>query len=85
MLWFSRLRPAGRDAELVRHPHQRDQGLRLHLPRDLAAMHIHRHLALTTSIIITGLMARLRKIAEEELQQTRADLARFARVATVGE
>jgi C4-dicarboxylate-specific signal transduction histidine kinase len=40
---------------------------------------------LTTSIIITGLMARLRKIAEEELQQTRADLARFARVATVGE
>jgi C4-dicarboxylate-specific signal transduction histidine kinase len=40
---------------------------------------------LTTSIIITGLMARLRKTAEEELQQTRADLARFARVATVGE
>jgi C4-dicarboxylate-specific signal transduction histidine kinase len=40
---------------------------------------------LTTSIIITGLMTRLRKIAEEELQQTRADLARFARVATVGE
>ncbi len=40
---------------------------------------------LTTSIIITGLMARLRKIAEEELLQTRADLARFARVATVGE
>jgi K+-sensing histidine kinase KdpD len=39
---------------------------------------------LTTSIVITGLMARLRKIAEEELQ-TRADLARFARVATVGE
>ena len=45
MLWFSRLRPAGRDAELVRHPHQSDQGLRLHLPRDLAAMHLHRHLA----------------------------------------
>jgi len=40
---------------------------------------------LTTSIIITGLMARIRKIAEEELQQTRADLARFARVATMGE
>ena len=40
---------------------------------------------LTTSIIITGLMARLRRIAEEELQQTRADLARFARVATLGE
>jgi C4-dicarboxylate-specific signal transduction histidine kinase len=40
---------------------------------------------LTTSIIITGLMARLRKIADEELQQTRADLARFARVAAVGE
>ena len=34
---------------------------------------------------ITGLMASLRKIADEELQQTRADLARFARVATVGE
>jgi C4-dicarboxylate-specific signal transduction histidine kinase len=40
---------------------------------------------LTTSLIVTGLMARLRKIAEQELQQTRADLARFARVAAVGE
>jgi C4-dicarboxylate-specific signal transduction histidine kinase len=40
---------------------------------------------LTTSVTVTGLMARLRRIAEEELRQTRADLARFARVATLGE
>jgi len=39
----------------------------------------------TTSIIITGLSARVRKLAAEELRQTRADLARFARVAVLGE
>ena len=40
---------------------------------------------LTTSIIITGLSAKLRRLAEDKLEQTRADLARFARVASLGE
>jgi C4-dicarboxylate-specific signal transduction histidine kinase len=40
---------------------------------------------LTTTVIITGLAAKVRKTAEEELRQTRSDLARFARVATLGE
>ncbi|MEJ1979053.1 MAG: ATP-binding protein [Acetobacteraceae bacterium] len=40
---------------------------------------------LITSLIITGLAAKARKRAEEELRQTRAALARFARVATLGE
>jgi C4-dicarboxylate-specific signal transduction histidine kinase len=40
---------------------------------------------LTTSLIITGLTARIRKMAVEELRQTRAALERFARVATLGE
>jgi C4-dicarboxylate-specific signal transduction histidine kinase len=40
---------------------------------------------LTTSIIITGLSARIRRMSEEELQQTRAELARFARVTILGE
>jgi signal transduction histidine kinase len=40
---------------------------------------------LTTSLIITGLTARMRKMAAEELRQTRTALARFARVATIGE
>jgi C4-dicarboxylate-specific signal transduction histidine kinase len=38
-----------------------------------------------TSVIITGLAARVRRVAAEELRQTRADLARFARVAVLGE
>jgi len=40
---------------------------------------------LTTSIIITGLSAKVRRMSEEELQHTRAELARFARVAILGE
>jgi signal transduction histidine kinase len=40
---------------------------------------------LTTSVIITGLSAKVRALAEQELEQVRADLARFARVATLGE
>ena len=40
---------------------------------------------LTTSIIVTGLSARVRKMAAEELRETRAELARFARVAMLGE
>jgi C4-dicarboxylate-specific signal transduction histidine kinase len=40
---------------------------------------------LTTSLIITGLTAKTRRMAEEELRQTRSALARFARVATIGE
>jgi C4-dicarboxylate-specific signal transduction histidine kinase len=40
---------------------------------------------LTTSLIITFLAARMRRMASEELRQTRAALARFARVATLGE
>jgi C4-dicarboxylate-specific signal transduction histidine kinase len=40
---------------------------------------------LTTSMIITGLSAKIRRISEEELQQTRGELARFARVAILGE
>ncbi|HEY2133397.1 MAG TPA: DUF4118 domain-containing protein [Acetobacteraceae bacterium] len=39
----------------------------------------------TTSLIITGLAAETRKRADDELRQTRAALARFARVATLGE
>jgi C4-dicarboxylate-specific signal transduction histidine kinase len=40
---------------------------------------------LTTSIVITGLAARIRRMSEEELLQTRAELARFGRVAILGE
>jgi C4-dicarboxylate-specific signal transduction histidine kinase len=40
---------------------------------------------LTTSIVITGLSAKVRRMSEEELQHTRAELARFARVAILGE
>lgn len=40
---------------------------------------------LTTSVVITGLAAKVRKMSEKELQQTRAELARFARVAILGE
>ena len=40
---------------------------------------------LTTSMVITGLSAKVRRMSEEELQHTRAELARFARVAILGE
>jgi C4-dicarboxylate-specific signal transduction histidine kinase len=40
---------------------------------------------LTTSIIITSLATKVRRLSEEELQHTRAELARFARVAILGE
>ena len=40
---------------------------------------------LTTSIIITGLAAKVRKLSEEEVQHTRAELTRYARVAILGE
>ncbi len=40
---------------------------------------------LTTAIIITGLSAKVRQMADKRLEQTRADLARFARVAALGE
>lgn len=40
---------------------------------------------LATAIIITGLAAQARQMADNKLEQTRADLARFARVAALGE
>jgi len=40
---------------------------------------------LTTSLVITGLSAKVRELAEKKLEQTRADLARLARVASLGE
>ena len=40
---------------------------------------------LTTSIVITGLAAKVRKLSEEDVQRTRAELARYARVALLGE
>jgi signal transduction histidine kinase len=40
---------------------------------------------LTTSIVIPGLSIRMRRLAAEKLEQTRAELARFARVASLGE
>jgi signal transduction histidine kinase len=40
---------------------------------------------LTTSIVIPGLTIRMRRVAAEKLEQTRAELARFARVASLGE
>ncbi len=40
---------------------------------------------LTTSVVITGLAAKARRMSEEELLQTRTELARFARVAMLGE
>ncbi len=39
----------------------------------------------TTSLVVTGLSARVRLLAEHKLEQSRADLARFARVASLGE
>jgi C4-dicarboxylate-specific signal transduction histidine kinase len=40
---------------------------------------------LATSVVITGLVAKIRKMSEEELLYTRSELARFGRVAIVGE
>jgi C4-dicarboxylate-specific signal transduction histidine kinase len=40
---------------------------------------------LTTSIVITSLAAKIRRMSEEELLNTRAELARFGRVAILGE
>ena len=40
---------------------------------------------LTTSIVITGLAAKVRRMSAEELLHTRAELARFGRVAILGE
>jgi C4-dicarboxylate-specific signal transduction histidine kinase len=40
---------------------------------------------LFTSLVITGLAAKARRLAEQELRETRAALARFARVAILGE
>lgn len=40
---------------------------------------------LTTSLVVTGLSAKVRDLAEKKLEQTRTDLARFARVASLGE
>jgi C4-dicarboxylate-specific signal transduction histidine kinase len=40
---------------------------------------------LTTSIVITGLAARVRVMSENELHHARAELARFARVGTLAE
>jgi signal transduction histidine kinase len=40
---------------------------------------------LTTSIVITGLAAKVRRVSERELRLTRNELARFGRVAILGE
>jgi signal transduction histidine kinase len=40
---------------------------------------------LITSIVVTGLTSKVRRAREEELRETRAELARFARVAVLGE
>jgi signal transduction histidine kinase len=40
---------------------------------------------LTAAIVVTGLMSKVRRAREEELRETRAELARFARVAVLGE
>lgn len=58
----------------------------------LFTFHVERHenlialfAFLTTSIIITGLSAKIRKLSEEEAKRTRAELTRYARVAILGE
>lgn len=58
----------------------------------LFSFHVERHdnlialfAFLTTSLIITGLAAKIRKLSEEEAQHTHAELARYARVAILGE
>jgi C4-dicarboxylate-specific signal transduction histidine kinase len=58
----------------------------------LFAFHVERHenlialfAFLTTSIIITGLSAKIRRLSEEEAKHTRAELTRYARVAILGE
>jgi C4-dicarboxylate-specific signal transduction histidine kinase len=54
---------------------------RVEKPHDLIALLAF----LTASMFTTGLAARVRSMSEEELQDTRAELARFARVAILGE
>lgn len=49
--------------------------------RDILALVVF----LVTSVVITSLAARVRRMSEEELLQTRAELARFGRVAILGE
>jgi C4-dicarboxylate-specific signal transduction histidine kinase len=55
--------------------------LRVEQEQDIAALSAF----LITSIIITGLAAKVRRKSEEELRDTRAQLTRFARVAILGE
>jgi len=55
--------------------------LRVEQEEDVVALIVF----LATSIAITSLAVKVRRISEEELLQTRADLARFARVAMLGE
>src|SRR6202171_3840223 len=55
--------------------------LRVEQEQDIAALSAF----LITSIIITGLAAKVRRRSEEELRDTRAQLTRFARVAILGE
>ena len=50
-------------------------------PRDFIALLAF----LTASIVVTGLVVWLRRLSEEALRDTRAELARFARVAILGE
>ena len=50
-------------------------------PQDVASLLAF----VTASIVTTALATRLRKWSEEELRDTRAELARFARVAILGE
>jgi len=54
---------------------------RVEQEEDLLALFVF----LTTSIVITGLAAKIRRMSEEELLHTRAELARFGRVAILGE
>ena len=49
--------------------------------RDILALMVF----LITSVVITSFAAKIRRMSEEELLQTRAELARFGRVAILGE
>jgi signal transduction histidine kinase len=55
--------------------------LRMTRPVDVVALAAF----LTTSIVIPSLSIRIRTLAAQRLEQTRAQLARFARVASLGE
>jgi signal transduction histidine kinase len=54
---------------------------RVEQERDLLALLVF----LTTSILISSLASKIRRMSEEELLHTRAELARFGRVAILGE